>query len=482
MTRKPPPQTPPEVEPAPGPEAQWPAAMVQLWPIGRPQPRPGNPRTHSDQQIDQIAASMREWGFTQAILVDEDDVVIAGHGRLLGARRNGYTKVPVVVARGWRPEQIRAYVIADNKLALNAGWDEDLLAVELKALNVAGYDLGLTGFNADELQKFVPNETPPADDEDQDDVPGPWSVPVSLVGDVWTLGRHRLACGDSSASSVVANLMRGRAASLCFTSPPYADQRDYTTGGISDWDGLMRGVCGQIPLEADGQLLVNLGMVHRENEVLPYWDGWLAWMRETGWRRFGWYVWDQGPGIPGDWHGRLAPSFEFVFHFNRQSRKPNKIVPCKMAGEDTHTGATEVQRKRDGEFKGWSHQGRATQDMRIPDSVIRVMRHKGKIGEGIDHPAVFPVALAQFAIEAYSAEGDVVFEPFGGSGTTMIACQRTGRACRSIELAPKYVDVALRRFRQYYPEIPITLEGDERNFDEIVSARTKTQTDVSAGN
>jgi DNA modification methylase len=287
------------------------------------------------------------------------------------------------------------------------------------------------------------------------------------------LGQHRLICGDAADPSVIASLMLGEQAKLCFTSPPYGNQRDYASGGITDWDGLMRGVFGNVPMVEDAQVLVNLGLIHRDNEVIPYWDGWLGWMRTQDWRRFAWYVWDQGPGMPGDWQGRLAPSFEFVFHFNRQNRKPNKIVPCKHAGQDSHLradGSSTAMRGKDGEVGGWTHAGQPTQDKRIPDSVIRVMRHKGKIGQDIDHPAVFPVALPEFILDAYSDSGDIVFEPFGGSGTTMLAAERTGRRCRAVEIAPEYVDVAVKRFQQNFPDVPVTLLGDGENVGQTFEA------------
>ena len=290
---------------------------------------------------------------------------------------------------------------------------------------------------------------------------------------MWALGQHRLICGDAADPSVIASLMRGEQAKLCFTSPPYGNQRDYASGGITDWDGLMRGVFVRLPVAEDAQVLINLGLIHRDNEVIPYWDGWLGWMRTQGWRRFAWYVWDQGPGMPGDWSGRLAPSFEFIFHFNRQSRKPNKIVPCKHAGQDSHLradGSSTAMRGKDGEVGGWTHTGQPTQDKRIPDSVIRVMRHKGKIGRDIDHPAVFPVALPEFILDAYSDSGDIVFEPFGGSGTMMLAAERTGRRCRAVEIAPEYVDVAVKRFQQNFPDVPVTLLGDGENTGQTFAA------------
>ena len=442
-----------------------------------------NPRTHSPAQIAKIAASIVEFGWTQPILVDGGNGILCGHGRLAAARKLELAEVPVIELGHLTTAQKRAYVIADNRLALDAGWDNELLALELAELSEAGYDLQLTGFDDDELAKMVADlsESEAGDDDDEsdaeadEDVPEPPKQPITRAGDVWQLGPHRLICGDATDRDVVAALMQGDLSRLCFTSPPYGNQRDYTSGGISDWDGLMRGVFAHLPMAGDGQVLVNLGLIHRDNEVIPYWDAWLGWMRQQGWRRFAWYVWDQGPGMPGDWAGRFAPSFEFVFHFNRESRKPNKIVPCKHAGQESHLradGSSTAMRGKDGEVGGWTHKGLPTQDTRIPDSVIRVMRHKGKIGQDIDHPAVFPVALPEFVIEAYTDTGDIVFEPFGGSGTTMLAAERTGRICCSVEIAPQYVDVAIKRFQQIHPGVPITLIATGQSFEQVVAERT----------
>jgi DNA modification methylase len=438
-----------------------------------------NPRTHTDAQVAKIAASIVEFGWTNPVLIDGDNGIVAGHGRLAAARKLGLEEVPVIELAHLTPTQKRAYVIADNRLALDAGWNEELLALELAELSEAGYDLPLIGFDNAEIEALLVgdsdgDDTDAEQDDAADDVPDAPAVPVSRAGDVWVIGKHRLICGDATDPAVVAALMQGEKARLCFTSPPYGNQRDYASGGIADWDGLMHGVFANLPMTDDGQVLVNLGLIHRDNEFIPYWDLWLGWMRTRGWRRFAWYVWDQGPGMPGDWAGRFAPSFEFVFHFNRASRKPNKIVPCKHAGQESHLradGSSTAMRSKDGEVGGWTHAGQPTQDTRIPDSVIRVMRHKGKIGQDIDHPAVFPVALPEFVIEAYTDAGDVVFEPFGGSGTTMLAAERTGRACRSIEIAPEYVDVAIKRFRQNHPDVPVTLAGTGRSFDDVAQER-----------
>ena len=214
-----------------------------------------NPRTHSPAQIAKIAASIVEFGWTQPILVDGDNGIIAGHGRLAAARKLELVEVPVIELGHLSPAQKRAYVIADNRLALDAGWDDELLALELVELSEAGYDLQLTGFEDDELAKMLADlsesEAGDADDESEaeadDDVPEPPKQPISRAGDVWQLGPHRLICGDASDPSVIATLMLSEQASLCFTSPPYGNQRDYTSGGIADWDGLMRGLVNLTP-------------------------------------------------------------------------------------------------------------------------------------------------------------------------------------------------------------------------------------------
>jgi DNA modification methylase len=288
------------------------------------------------------------------------------------------------------------------------------------------------------------------------------------LGDLWLFGEHRLLCDDSTESSAVAHVMNGERAALVFTSPPYGNQRDYTTGGVGDWDALMRGVFAALPVVDSAQVLVNLGLVHRDNEWQPYWQAWLDWIREQGWRRFGLYIWDQGPGLPGDWNGRLAPAFEFVFHFNRKARKPNKIVPCKWAGHvnDTHGGI----RHKDGHVGEWTHAGQGVQETRIPDNVVRITRHKAR-GIETEHPAVFPVALPEFMMRAYSNERDIIYEPFAGSGTTIIAAERTGRRAGAIELAPEYVDVALRRWCKLFPDQPVKLDGEGKTFEAVARAR-----------
>jgi DNA modification methylase len=416
-----------------------------------------NARTHSDEQVDQIAASIRQFGWTNPILVDDEGRMIAGHGRLLAALKMDIDRVPTIKLSGMSDAQKRAYTIADNQLALNAGWDMTMLRGEIADLQGLGADLALLGFGADELRSMLDDRS--AGLTDPDDVPAAEADPISLRGDVWVLGRHRLMCGDSTSVEDISGLMAGHLADLCFTSPPYGQQRDYSTG-IVDWDVLMKGVFGALPVKQDAQVLVNLGMIHRDGEWMPYWEGWFAFMRTIGWRRFGWYVWDQGPGLPGDWNGRLAPAHEFVFHFNRIAEKARKTKVSKHAGTANHgTGL----RGKDGAVSNYTAIGRNVQPRKIPDSVIRVMRHKAR-GIEVTHPAVFPVALVDEMLTAFSDPGDVVFEPFSGSGTQLISAEKNDRSCFAMEIAPVYVDVAVERW-QLFTGRHAVLEASGANFN-----------------
>ena len=478
----------------------WMAAKILLRPVAELRPHAGNARVHSAEQLEQIKASMLAFGFTNPLLVDEAGVLIAGHGRLEAATALGMTKVPVIVLRHLSVAQKEALRLADNRIAENATWDQALLRDALAAVQASqDIDLGALGFSADELADILAaagdavsdgdapealsadpaeggaagaagsGEMPAEDSADAD--PEPPRQAVTRPGDLWLLGEHRMLCGDSTDAASVARVMGEDRAALLFTSPPYGNQRAYTTGGISDWDALMQGVFQHLPaiLAEDGQALVNLGLVHREGEWQPYWQGWLEWMRAQGWRRFGLYAWDQGPGLPGDWNGRLAPAFELVFHFNRKSRQPNKIIPCKWAGTENKGSGL---RAADGEVKAYTHAGLPVQEMRIPDSVLRITRHKGR-GIETEHPAVFPVGLPELLLQSYANLGDAVFEPFAGSGTTILAGQRTGRRVRAIELAPAYVDLAIARYRMVFPELKVTLADDGRDYDAVAAARTE---------
>jgi ParB-like chromosome segregation protein Spo0J len=201
----------------------WPADHVERWPLERLVPFARNARTHSAAQIEQIAASMREWGWTNPVLVDEAGTIIAGHGRVEAARKLGLSEAPVMVAAGWSEARKRAYVVADNKLALNAGWDEGLLAAELTELKDLAFDLDLVGFDAGELDRLLGSSATMAGEDDVPEVPG---TPISRAGDLWLLGKHRLLCGDATSADNVARLLAGVVPQLMVTDPPYGVEYD----------------------------------------------------------------------------------------------------------------------------------------------------------------------------------------------------------------------------------------------------------------
>lgn len=401
---------------------------------------PANVRRHGEKNLSAIKSSLSRFGQQKPIVVDADGIVRAGNGTWTAAKALGWKEITVVRTE-LKGSEATAYAIADNRTGELAEWDEDALAQTLAALQIEDEELALdTGFDAKEIDALLA-----PDEVTEDEVPEPPADPITKPGDLWILGDHRLLCGDSTKAEDVARLMDGSKADLCFTSPPYGQQRDYTEEGkakVADWDGLMRGVFGNLPMTDAGQVLVNLGMIHRDGEWLPYWEGWIEWMREHGWRRFGWYVWDQGNGLPGDWSGRLAPSHEFIWHFNRQSVKPQHCVPKQAdsirdrSGDAVmRMGAKKTQRATSGKASLNTH--------KIPDSVFRVQRQCGKIETGDYHPAVFPVAFPRAVLEAWPG---TAYEPFCGSGTTIIAAEQLGRKCYGMEISPAYCDVIVKRW------------------------------------
>lgn len=448
---------------------------IRYRPLKELVPNPRNARTHSASQIATLKGLLAHYGWTNSILVASNDI-IAGHGRHTAAlemaeqgisipRNEDPWQAPTVDLSHLSAADRRAYIIADNRSALDSGWDEGLLRIELGELTTIGFDTTLTGFSLGEIDKLF--ATPRGGRGDPDDLPDAPRETVTQRGDVWCMGDHRLICGDSSDQAAIDALMLGSEATLIFTSPPYAHQRRYGGTAIDDWDAMMQGVFAVLPAAPDAQVLVNLGLVHSNHEWQPYWDAWIEWMRTIGWRRFGWYVWDQGPGLPGDWRGRLAPSHEFIFHFNRSPARVRKTKAAKHAGEMSQG----LLRSGEATFTGLRKKGAtAIQPTRKPDSVVRVGRHKGALGKGIDHPAVFPVALPAEIIPVFTGLGDVVFDPFCGSGSTILAAESLGRACYAAELEPRYADVCCIRWQRYSGEAAV-LEATGESFDDVRQAR-----------
>jgi DNA modification methylase len=408
-------------------------------------PEPANARKHGERNLSAITASLRRFGQQTPIVVDKSNVVRKGNGTLQAAMAMGWDEIDCIRTELTSSDAV-AYAIADNRTSELAEWDDDVLAAQLQGLLTDDEALlEAAGFDEDELAELLGD----LDDDEpgeitEDEVPEPPAEPITKPGDLWILGRHRVLCGDSTKAEDVARLMDGAKADLCFTSPPYGQQRDYTKEGkekCQDWGGLMQGVFANLPMSDAGQVLVNLGLIHREGEWIPYWDGWIEWMRSQGWRRFGWYVWDQGFGLPGDWNGRLAPSHEFVFHFNQNSKRPEKFIAKNPENvKERYTGQS-TMRHKDGTLKAFTSPESSAQPNKIADSIIRINRASG--GHGIDHPAIFPVMLPSFAMNCWPGD---IYEPFCGSGTTLIAAEQLGRTCYGMEISPQYCDVIVKRW------------------------------------
>lgn len=236
---------------------------------------------------------------------------------------------------------------------------------------------------------------------------------------------------------VVANIP---CVDLVVTSPPYGNQRDYE-GTADDWNDIVPPALAGVPSHENTQIVVNLGLIHRDGEVVEYWNALTSTMRFAGWRLFGWYVWDQGSGLPGDWCGRFAPSHEFVFHFNKKSCQLEKPVPCVSYGRRiTGTGLRGSDGTTSDRMTG---DGDPVNKTKIPDSVIRVTREMRRC---VDHPAVYPVRFAAELITAFP--GGIVLDPFMGSGTTLRAAKDLGRRAIGIEVVERYCEIAARRLEQ----------------------------------
>lgn len=413
----------------------WPADAVERRSIDSLIPYAKNSRTHSDEQVAQIAASMKEWGWTNPILIDETGSIIAGHGRVLAARKLGYTEAPVMLAEGWTKAQKAAYIIADNKLALNAGWDVDMLKLELGELESEGFALELTGFSADELKNLLIEENKGLTDEDA--VPDVPETPVTVLGDVWIMGNHRLMCGDSTSIDAVDKLMAGQKADMTFTSPPY--NADTKTG---DGDIFNKKKAKKLYGEGYTDALPSSEYVDFAASVIEVCfantDGFIFWnvsynakskyeyiQQITG--RVEYLVdqvcWKKSSTIP--FKGMLMRDWEpvYVFSTNKQSLNVSKVT--SNFWEISNTGAQQQ-----------------------------------------DHKACFPVALPEKAIGLVNTNSGIVLDPFGGSGSTLIACEKSARAARLMELDPKYCDVIVKRWQEFTGK-QATLEATGENFPSI---------------
>lgn len=413
--------------------AHWPATEIEMRDAAELIPYARNARTHPEEQIAQIAASMQRFGFTIPMLVAEDGTIIAGHGRLMAAQRLGLEQVPVMVARGWSDEDRRLYTLADNRLAETSEWDVDMLRIELDELRIeAGQDaLDMMAFSDIDLASILPAALREAGGTDPDDAPPVPEVPTTQPGDVWLLGEHRLMCGDSTSADQIAELCAGEV-DLWLTDPPYnvayeGKTKDaLTIQNDSMSDGTFREFLRAAYLAADA--VMKPGAVfyvwHADSEGYNFRGA----ARDAGWQVRQCVIWAKQTMVLGrqDYQWRHEPCLygwkDGAAHYWGSDRKQTTLLEFDKPSRSAH------------------------------------------------HPTMKPVELFAYQLLNSSTERAVVLDSFGGSGTTLIACEMHNRFARLMELDPKYCDVIVRRWEEFTGQEAV-LEGDERTFKEIAADR-----------
>lgn len=393
-----------------------------------------NSRTHSDEQVAQVAASIKEFGWTNPILVDETNTIIAGHGRLMAAQRLGLSEVPTIMLEGLTEGQKRAYVIADNKLALNAGWDEEMLAVEIEELINEGFDLDLTGFGEDEIDSLLAEANKVQDGlTDDDEVPEVPIDPVSVKGDVWICGRHRIACGDATVQTDIEKLMGGQLADMLLTDPPY--NVDYT-GKTKDALKIQND-----KMTDDGFRQFLVDSFSTADTVMKKGAVFYIWHADSEGYNF------RGACYDIDWEIRQCLIWDKdVMVMGRQDYHW-KHEPCLYGWKK---GASHL----------WASDRKQT-------TILKFDRPK----RNDVHPTMKPVDLMEYQILNNTKGADIVLDLFGGSGSTLIAAEKSGRNAYINELDEKYVDVIVKRWQDFTGQQALHLETG-RKFDELKDGTT----------
>lgn len=394
-------------------------------------PYPKNAKRHPDKQLKQIALSLKEYGWQQPIVVDKNGVIIVGHGRWEAYKKypDGIAKPKINVAKDLTPEQVRGYRLMDNKTN-ESDWDMALAVEELKELDSLGFDIDLTGFDKDLLIE---------PDEKDDQIPG--NAPTrAKLGDIWQLGRHRVMCGDSTQKEAVLALMGDTKAELLFTSPPYSDMREYRGGKDLKVSNLVNFIPTFEPY-ADYQV-INLGIQRKNGEVYEYWNEYIKIARDVGYKFLSWNIWQQGgAGSIGKQSALFPIEHEWLFIFGKEVKYFKRTEEKKKKGKktrSTHTNKDGTREKHNvGRVEGYKALGTVFE---LPSD---------KTPTRLKHPAIFPVLLPQKFITVMTNLEDYVIDPFLGSGSTLIACEKTGRICYGMELEPKYIDVIIQRYEDY---------------------------------
>ena len=405
---------------------QNPADKVERWNINKLIPYAQNSRTHSPAQVAQIAASIREWGWTTPILVDTEGTIIAGHGRLLAAQKLEMETVPVMVAKDWTEAQKKAYVIADNKLALNAGWDENLLNLQLTELTETGFDVYLTGFTDEEMAKLKPIVLN-GGLTDEDAVPEAPEEPRTRLGDVWILGKHRLLCGDSTNVDAISKLMNGQLADMLLTDPPYnVNYEGKTKEALKIKNDTMDNDSFRMFLR---DAFVSADTVMKQGAVFYIWHAdsegynFRGAAFDAGWKVRQCLIWKKQSLVMG----------RQDYHWIHE--------PCLYGWKE---GASHL----------WASDRKQT-------TILEFDRPS----RSAEHPTMKPVALFEYQMLNNTKGSDIVLDSFGGSGTTLLAAEKNGRQARLMELDPKYCDVIVKRWQEYTGQEAI-LESTQEKFNE----------------
>jgi DNA modification methylase len=441
------------------------AGKIEHWKPARLQPYAKNARTHSDAQVDKLCASMIEFGFTAPILVDGEAGILAGHGRLLAAQKLGLELVPVVELTHLSAAQKRAYILADNRLAEDAGWDEDLLAAELKELAAAGFDVALTGFDSAEVDSYL-SQTADADGSGADPDVAPAPEPercVTQLGDLWVLGDHRLLCADARSIDALEVLLGGAAADCLWTDPPYNVDIGAKNRSLDRADKGSRHNSGDISNDAmsaeEFRTFLVAALSAAYAVLAPGAGAYVCYassesesvyhaFEQVGFHLSSCLIWRKSILVLGrsDYHYMHEP---IVYgwrgdgtHHWYGARDKVSMVEFAEAG---------LQQTGDNEWQ--LAQGETTLIIRGTDMTVSrahgTLFFEAKPAASADHPTMKPVALIERMLGNSTKRADRVLDCFGGSGSTLIACQRLGRRAHLLEIEPKYCDVIVRRFQEF---------------------------------
>lgn len=444
-----------------------------------------NPRKRlkpGDEEYESLKRSIEVFGYVDPIIINADGTVIGGHQRLNVLVDLGYSDADVAVVDLNKNDE-KALNIALNKIT--GEWDIEKLAEIFAELDADGYDASVTGYEESEyldLIEAISDSVREAGMCDPDELVLPQKDVATMPGDLWLIGKHRLLCGDSTNGDDISRLLDGMHSKLLFTSPPYSDMREYNGGKELSVSNIARFVQAYAPY-ADIQA-VNLGIQIKDSAVNPYWDAYIELAKEAGMKLLAWNVWDKlNCGSVGQQKAMIPIRHEFIFVFGEQrvdgnrtwKKKENSITPNGQARKVRQAdGSMKISSKgkTDKRFKKMESVVEVPEPEDLDDcfetlgfeqveSVTKVMSERGKIRS--EHPATFPVALPSEYIMSFTEVGDVVIEPFGGSGTTMIACEMKRRNCCSMELDPQYCDVIVRRYMQFTGKTDVVLvrEGKE---------------------